>query len=459
MRNGGFLRVFFVALAVFMSPMKAMAVSGTLNLTFNVVDTRKNIYFDIYGLSAVTGRRQNLGRARPTDQQVKKPLRDAFVKVVIRQSQTSQSYIEVCGKTNSSGFVSIPWNNGASTVGPILPAAYTYTVSAADAGNCGANMAFGVVGGNLGSATTGMYGKIGYGRELPAMTGTLTRTIDLAATDATNAYLTMIEVLDMWDNQGAPYVNSSVGMRADMTGMKLYINIGAPLTASAAVAWDRVLLYPGNPTEKPFTVAHEMGHALAWKSLGLPAAPIQAPMEYKQCDNEASWGSGTLECERVAFAEGFADANASLWMWTRAAVPRYADLRYGRPRTPRNYDLEERQDCRRTSGHRRMKCISKALWDLVDDPPDDDDNWHNYDLSDLVGTLRGYNQWCPPPLDDSRCSWEGYPWAPLAHWPDYNALNWWDFREQLIDRNKSVPAYLSTLELPVNLSLERSDHD
>jgi hypothetical protein len=63
-------------------------------------------------------------------------------------------------------------------------------------------------------------------------------------------------------------------------------------------------------------VAHEMGHIIHWRAHGFGVAPINPlPGGDYDCDGQTGWDITTNECQRAAYADGFAEFIASLWMW------------------------------------------------------------------------------------------------------------------------------------------------
>jgi hypothetical protein len=168
-----------------------------------------------------------------------------------------------------------------------------------------------------------------------------------------------------------------------------------------------------------FTVAHELGHVVAWRSLGLPLAPFRSDFLDYMCDGNPTHSWTSLECEKAAWNEGFAHFVAATWMWARTA-PRPVI-----PVTPTGFDLES-GSCT-TPGRANEGCQAKALWDIYDSRAGDDDGILNRTLLSITNVLRGYPDLCIFPFPgDNNCSNEGYPYGPNTY--DLNALNFWDFR-------------------------------
>jgi len=244
----------------------------------------------------------------------------------------------------------------------------------------------------------------------------------------------------MQDANGLPFVGSE-SIRSSIAGFTVFIN---DPSLNTAPVFDRILTSTNRTTLRPTTMAHEIGHLVAWNNLDLAIAVIDPLIDY-QCHGNANpvdtWSRSSQECSKVAFHEGFGDLHAGLWMWLRTApgTPVLA-VSFPAPGDPNIGDVSGGDLALEANGAtassdascgdfdsgvrpRHSACVTAALWDLVDDPPTGGDSVDTADLSDLVGAFRSYrDDWgCFWP-NDNRCKNEGY----LTYDPEGN--NWKDFK-------------------------------
>ncbi|HET7844222.1 MAG TPA: hypothetical protein VFL14_08735, partial [Xanthomonadales bacterium] len=144
----------------------------------------------------------------------------------------------------------------------------------------------------------------------------------LGSSEPSNVYRTARETYAMLDAQSDPPIGPT--LRGDMNGVDVFINGDPPIGSIGGLAPDnlQVFLLPSTGTRDPFTVAHELGHILEYRSfdvLGPPAGPLE--YERDQPFVLGAWGDLTNEHEKAAFQEGFAHAVGAMWMWVRAADP------------------------------------------------------------------------------------------------------------------------------------------
>jgi hypothetical protein len=180
----------------------------------------------------------------------------------------------------------------------------------------------------------------------------------------------------------------------------IHILIGLPNVSGGwgfAPTGNEILVAARTPVLTPWTVAHELGHLVTWNALGLRVAPL-LPTDYVGL----TWDFFTRESERAAFLEGMASFFAMAWMWERTAA---APTLY---RGATRFDFEAAtgtgQDpttmpfaCATVpSGWERPFCNAAALWDVFDAPADDDDPMTTRTQADIVATLDGYPDACPP---------------------------------------------------------------
>jgi hypothetical protein len=179
---------------------------------------------------------------------------------------------------------------------------------------------------------------------------------------------------------------------------------------------ETVIIAPGFGTGNPFTVAHEMGHVMHWRAHEHATAPIN-PVAHYNCDGVTGWTQLSLECERAAFADGWANFIAEVWMWspkTYAGVL-YADTPRsggGFSRLPLWQAIGSPNGCPLDNmNHRRPFCNSRALYSLYSA------SYTNFDAYTILSSLDAY-----PSGSCNHCNDEG-SW--LAN---FNANNWFDYR-------------------------------
>ena len=206
-------------------------------------------------------------------------------------------------------------------------------------------------------------------------------------------------------------------------------------------------------------MAHEIGHLVAWNNLDL-FFPIIDPLYDYQCYGAlGGWSHTTQECSKVVFHEGFADAHAGLWMWQRNADPspilaisfppatgnvNVGSLNGGDLALEANGDAGDDIGCGDfTSGvrYRHTPCVTAALWDVVDNSPNDGDGVTTADLSDLVGAFRSYrDDWLCIWPNDNRCKHEG------NYDPDPDGNNWKDFASAAAASPNITAAQLTAIQ-------------
>lgn len=382
--------------------------SGTISGTVQATDGRLNPYFAAgYTAASPAGARQSHGFSGIRD------LQDATVKLYIYQ--TTSIYDVRYTRLSPTGTYSIPWS---TTYTPIK----IKVAIAASRPDIGA----GVVTASSPSyqfAVDGPAGTIVQSiTRSTAFVGNLTVNFTIPASGAIDTYLTAHEVFAMWDAMGNPTTGGSI--RSDMTG--LVITRDSAIIGGVTPDPHSILVNPSIPTSLPDVVAHEMGHALVWASLDVPAAVV-GPPDYLcifpgKDDSNPSWDDFSYECEKVAFQEGFAIAHTGLWMWLRNSSNR--NIRGGSS----FYGLEGAGTCNSGADEdNRPGCNARGIWDIIDNSPSDGDGITNRDLSDIVSAFRGFQDYCPACLDN-HCAYEGWPWDSLICLGDVDANNWKDFK-------------------------------
>ena len=131
------------------------------------------------------------------------------------------------------------------------------------------------------------------------------------------AYMTTQEFYSRVVNQSTAFLNT-------MKNVHVHVNStpAAPGVAGGiAPTTSDVFLIGGTATTNAFTVAHELGHIVTWRSLGVVTVPFRADFLDFACDGTIipahSWDS--LECQKAAWNEGFAHFAGAAWMWARNA--------------------------------------------------------------------------------------------------------------------------------------------
>jgi len=263
---------------------------------------------------------------------------------------------------------------------------------------------------------------LGYGPSVTTgMLGNRTIDVTYTATEYGNAYLTSAEVTLMHAAQSQPPSGSIVN---DMKGVLIStLESNVPLMVAGGVTPrdDIIRLAPGITASNPFTLAHEWGHIVMWRSFDVEYALIGGP-EYFNCDSVISpaWEDLSNECERASWMDGFAHMHAAMWMWTRTAPS---------PRIPRIFttgtsmESHGSDQCEpNTQGHRRVMCQARGMWDIVDRPSGDEDTLMNRDLGSVIRVLRSFPRPCILPSDNGCVGEFGT-----------NDMNWMDYRRNHIN--------------------------
>lgn len=344
------------------------------------------------------------------------PLREAEIRLYVYRSATL--YTVWYARTNAIGQYVIAWTDNSTPVKlKVAVIARRPNLTTVSATTTPPTFEF-AVGGRAGTVldsrdlTTGLLGN---------------RVEDFNITqpsDTVNAFLTARETYAMFSVQGDGVVGGSV--RDAMDGVVIRVH---PMPLPGITPTDsQIFLNIGVPTDRPFTAAHELGHALAWRSLGL-AFPIIQPTDYLclfpgRPDAFPGWNDFSFECEKVAFHEALANLTGALWMWRRDSTNRIL------PRAPDPWGLEGVGTCAEgPDEENRPACNTRALWDVVDTPNDAVDD---RDLSDVVSVLRSYPDDCPC-ADANHCANEGYVFDLRCPINDVDGSNWKDFKANYVE--------------------------
>jgi hypothetical protein len=226
-----------------------------------------------------------------------------------------------------------------------------------------------------------------------------TRNVTITAGEKEAAYLTSEEFY-------ARVVRQSTALLNTMKGVFVHIN-AVPFSTVTPTAND-VHLSGGTAVQRPFTIAHELGHVVTWRSLGLALAPLGLQDYGCFGDFSLTHTITSRECEKAAWVEGIANTIGAAWMWQRSAPAPVI------PVSTTGFNLESTADgaCN-TFGVNREGCHARALWDIYDT----NDGITTRNMLDIASVLRSYPDNCLP-FFDNACSNEG----------GENGLNHLDFR-------------------------------
>jgi hypothetical protein len=230
--------------------------------------------------------------------------------------------------------------------------------------------------------------------------------ITFPASEEINAYITADEAVRTMVNE------TGVTSWAHQSYRNLTIDVNSTLNVTPFA--DAIWIIPSRATTFPFTIPHEMGHAAHWRAHGFAQAEI-LPTDYF-CDGfGSSWGAFTSECERAAFADGFADFMGAMWMWNAKVVSTNnleATPRFGV--AGESFYAPGLCCSTYTDGHYRPMCNTKSLWRTYRA------SWGS--LARVMSTMTAYQRFCPL-FATNHCANEGYD--PPLH--DADSVNWFDF--------------------------------
>lgn len=421
----------------------AQTGSGSVTLTVTAADFRINPYATAANSNLVVSpagaRQTNRFRDPGTGAASLVPLRRALVVFTINQNGSA---LVRCARTNDSGQVTFAWSSTlpATATLEVRPIAFGSAPPPATCSN--SNPEFTIT---TGATVPGGIPIVLSSSSFNLSTGVVNRTTTVGTglgslfQEAVSAYLTSLETLEMQDTNDMPFAGTQ-SIRSSVAGFTVFINDS---NLNTAPTFDRIITSTNRTTLRPTTMAHEIGHLVAWNNLDLTLAVINPAVDYSchgNPDPPLSWSRATQECTKVVFHEGFGDLHAGLWMWHRTAPdsPVLA-ISFPNAQSPNrgvgaDLFLEDNTgpgddvgcgDFSASVRHRHTACLTAALWDIVDAPPTGGDSINAADLSDLVGALRSYRDdlFCIWP-NDNRCKNEGY--LTPAHDPDGN--NWKDFK-------------------------------
>jgi hypothetical protein len=91
------------------------------------------------------------------------------------------------------------------------------------------------------------------------------------------------------------------------------------------------------------------------------------------------------------------------------------------------------------------------MWDVLDEPPGDDDTITSRGLNSVVSVFRSYPRPCVPPFDNG-CNSEGYPYYQL--YEDYAGNNWKDYKRSHVALFPGDAAGMTGIENRNHLDLQ-----
>jgi hypothetical protein len=188
-----------------------------------------------------------------------------------------------------------------------------------------------------------------------------------------------------------------------------------PVLSGVAPFIDRVYLTTGTATTAPAILPHELGHIMMWRLMDHNIAPIEVALGQTGCGGVVGWGPLTVECERTAFAEGFAEYIEAAYKYPPIGGTTFEEAS-GVAFSPVN------AACVLPNARGTPHCIASALWVLGEVPP-------LFSASNVLQNLASF-----PAGVCATCRNE----------VGLNANSWADFRSRM---NALVPAGVATLTL------------
>ena len=197
------------------------------------------------------------------------------------------------------------------------------------------------------------------------------------------------EAQDFWDR----LVDTSSTLGGRMTDIRIVNNNPDGTYMESA---NEVRIADGLEETRNITaLSHELGHAATAHSLNL--SDLDYPFT---CDDTHTY-TQNLVCERMAWVEGIANFYASARAWNGDAGNNAIWFLGSQP-----LELVTVNTCSGADDWRVEACQTAALWDLYDDPLNDDDPIDDSDLAighaGISNVLNAYSDGCWP-IDD-RCS-------------------------------------------------------
>lgn len=213
-------------------------------------------------------------------------------------------------------------------------------------------------------------------------------------------------------------VDQSTILSATMTD----IEVVYPDTMTAAWGDYKITVESSFADQRPKGVAHELGHIANRHGFG------EASFDYQGCDSaHERWTPHT--CERVAFEEGLATFWAMPWGWSNNATDPIFE--YSEDHVESNA-LDN--ICGGSANCDVEMCVAAFLWDIFDDPANDDDPIDDADptiaVRQMVEVLEEYCN-----SSSNLCRDE----------PGADGRNHWDFLENFDDLYPSLTSSARTI--------------
>lgn len=237
----------------------------------------------------------------------------------------------------------------------------------------------------------------------------------------------LVTLLDSNENVGTKHVGGGEQVGAYMTAHDVWERIVDPTTllssrmtgvrittdhqdGSMMIDKNHVQISDGAGNNAVTTVAHELGHAVTAHSLD----ETYIIYDIFNCEITHTYFNAE-DCDKVAWSEGIADFMAAVFAWTNNAPA----AQFGANILETISDAAD--DCI-GADFRTEACQAAALWDIFDDPTNDDDpldDTTGATLANIVTVLDNYPGGCSGGAN--RCSNEGGEhgtnhWDFLANW-------------------------------------------
>jgi hypothetical protein len=249
--------------------------------------------------------------------------------------------------------------------------------------------------------------------------GSVLFSTTLAGSEAIRAYLTAEELVSIVRAEsiagaGAPDDAASMVSYAHRSFQNLDVivndNTISPDNGGITPTDETILLNPGAGTTA--TVAHEMGHTINWRMHNIAIAPVSFG-DYEACDQQPSWSAFSVECERAAFMDGFADFILAIYKWNRSSMSAYQkgySLAVPDSQCPPNDPNDPNLFI---ANHQKVGCNTRALWRV----------YRLNSLGKILKALDSYQVGCSV-FFDNHCENERFEFPPIF---DNHAKNWYDF--------------------------------
>jgi hypothetical protein len=407
------VRVFLLVLCV-ASSAYAQPQSGVAAVVVKVQDSRNNPYS---GADPLAGRRHDASQKfmqtyGPSEGLLKR------AKIEVKICNNANGCVVKSGYTNSSGQFIENWSGINGSFLRIKIWASRQVVDTTDI-----LPSRSVAIGSSIASTIVLYEGETPVNSIPA-NGIASLIITLPASEAVNAYLTAEEMVttvlfEQFGGANAVFPDDAASIKSfthrSFQDLDIVLNSTAiaPQDGGIAPTDESIFLWPtkGNGA----TIAHEMGHIIMWRLHDDDIAPVNPNLDY-MCDGLPSWAPGTLECERAAFMDGFADFTLALYKWQRDATgarQKGYDLAVPSAFCPPHVPGTP------NTNHRQARCNTRGFWRM----------YSTRTFGKILQAMDAY-PFCVNLFNDNHC--ENERWmigfgAPGLLTADPNAQNWKDF--------------------------------